>query len=72
MPWPPGRSGEAIRYSLHADLAGRLFERAVIDVGFDAPFVQPTEYVRGPDLLAFAGLDPAAVPTILLAYHMAP
>ncbi len=35
--------GAAVRYRVHADLAGRLFERAVIDVGFDAPFVQPTE-----------------------------
>jgi len=63
--------GAAIRYRVHADLAGRLFERAIIDVGFDAPFIQPVEHVRGPDLLAFADLDPVEVPTIPLAYHMA-
>ncbi len=63
--------GAAVRYRVQADLAGRLFERAVIDVGFDAPFVHPVEYVRGPDLLTFADLAPVAVPTIPLAYHVA-
>ncbi len=63
--------GAAIRYRVHADLAGRLFERAVIDVGFDAPFILPVERVRGPDLLTFADLDPVEVPAIPLAYHMA-
>jgi len=33
----------AVRYRVQADLAGRLFERAVIDVGFDAPFIHPVE-----------------------------
>jgi len=62
---------DALRYRVHADVAGRSFERAVIDVGFDAPFIQPVEHVRGPDLLAFADLDPVEAPTIPLAYHVA-
>ncbi len=63
--------GAAVRYRVRAELAGRLFEQVVVDVGFDALPIHAVERVRGPLLLAFAGLDPVEVPTIPLAYHVA-
>ncbi len=62
--------GAAVRYRVRAELAGRLFEQVVVDVGFDAP-PAVVERVRGTSLLAFAGLTPIEVPTISLAYHVA-
>lgn len=63
--------GVAVRYRVRTELAGRVFERVVVDVGFDAPRHYAVERVRGHGLLAFADLESPEVPTIPLAYHTA-
>jgi hypothetical protein len=67
----PGDDGGAVRYHVVAELAGRTFDVFVLDVGFDPPLGVEPERLRGPDLLAFAGIDPVDVPALPLAYAVA-
>jgi hypothetical protein len=62
--------GTAVRYHVETELAGRRFEPIRVDVGFNDPIAE-RETLRGPDLLAFAGIDPIEVPTIRLTQHIA-
>lgn len=61
----------AVRYHVSVELAGRPFEEAVVDVGFGDPLVFEPEFVRGPDLLTFAGIDPVEVPALPLDNQVA-
>lgn len=63
--------GSAVRYHVRVDLAGRRFEDFVVDVGFDALSGWGAEALVGPDLLAFAGIDPVVVPSLPLALQVA-
>lgn len=63
--------GASVRYRVRADLAGRLFEEFVLDVGFDFPAGWEPETLHGPDLLAFADLAPVEAPTLPLELHVA-
>lgn len=65
-------TGGAVRYRARAELAARLFEEVVIDVGFAGVLTgtQP-ELLRGPELLTFAGIEPAEVPALPLEQHLA-
>jgi len=69
------REGAAVRYHVHAELAGRTFERVVVDVGFSERPVDEThrrpELITAPDLLSFAGIAPITVPVISLEYQIA-
>jgi hypothetical protein len=56
----------AVRCRVRAELAGRLFENVVVDIGFSDPLGWAPERVRGSDLLAFAGIEPVEVPVISL------
>jgi hypothetical protein len=63
--------GAAVRYHVSSYLAGRRFEELTVDVGFgDPPPVTP-ERLRGPDLLSFAEIEAAEVPTLPLERHVA-
>jgi predicted nucleotidyltransferase component of viral defense system len=64
-------TGGAVRYRARAELAGRLFEEVVIDVGFAGVLTGTPELLRGPELLTFAGIEPAEVPTLPLEQHLA-
>jgi len=61
----------AVRYHVKADLAGRLFEAAVLDIGFMSPDHWQVEMLQVPNLLAFAELDAITVPVIPLPIHIA-
>jgi hypothetical protein len=63
--------GAAVRYRLRAELAGRLFEEVLVDVGFSPVMALGREQLRGLDLLEFAGISPIEVPAIPLAQHVA-
>jgi len=63
--------GAAVRYHVTAELDRRPFEYVTVDVGFgDPPLLEP-EVLRGPDLLGFADIPPAEVPTLPLEQHVA-
>jgi hypothetical protein len=58
--------GAAIRYHVSAELAGRIFDEFVLDVGFDPPADLEPDRLQGPDLLAFAGIDAVVVSALPL------
>lgn len=64
-------TGGAVRYWARAELAARLFEEVVVDVGFAGVLTGTPELLRGPDLLTFAGIEPAEVPALPLEQHLA-
>lgn len=67
----PEATGGAVRYRARAELAARLFEEVVIDVGFAGVLTGTPELLRGPELLTFAGIEPAEVPALPLEQHLA-
>jgi hypothetical protein len=69
------REGAAVRYHVHAELAGRTFEHVIVDVGFSERQAERpdrrAELITAPDLLGFAGIAPLVVPVITLDHHVA-
>lgn len=63
--------GAAVRYRVTAEVDGRPFEFATVDVGFGNPPPFEPDVLRGPDLLSFADIPPAQVPTLALEPHVA-
>jgi hypothetical protein len=64
-------TGGVVRYRARAELAARLFEEVVIDVSFAGLLTGTPERLRGPELLTFAGIEPAEVPALPLEQHLA-
>jgi len=63
--------GGGQRWRVTATLAGRVFERAVIDVAFSAVPVHAPDEVTTSNLLKFAGIDGVEVPTVGIEQHLA-
>lgn len=64
-------TGSAARYRVIARLAGRVFERVVVDVGFGSVGFDAADSITAPDLLGFAGIEPVTVPALSLELHVA-
>ncbi len=65
------QEGAALRYRARAELAGRLFDEVFVDIGFSDPLQWEPERLSGPDLLAFAEIEPAEVPALPLEQQVA-
>jgi predicted nucleotidyltransferase component of viral defense system len=63
--------GGGIRFRANALVAGRLFEQLLIDVGVGRAVFLPADRLAAPDLLDFAGIEPAHVPAAPLEQHLA-
>ena len=63
--------GSAVRYHVRADLAGRLFEEFLVDMGFDFPAGWEPDRLQGPDLLAFADIERVQAPSLPLELQIA-
>ncbi len=63
--------GGGQRWRVTATLAGRIFERAVIDVAFAAAPVHTPDPIATSNLLGFAGIDGVDVPTLGIEQHLA-
>lgn len=63
--------GAAVRYHVSAELAGRRFEDVIVDIGYGRSFIASPELLHGPELLAFAGIEPIEVPALPLEQHVA-
>jgi hypothetical protein len=62
--------GGGQRWRVAATLAGRIFERTVIDIAFAAAPVHGPDQVATSNLLAFAGIDGVEVPTLGIEQHL--
>jgi hypothetical protein len=61
----------AVRFQVTAELADRVFERFIVDVGFaDSPSWTP-DTIETSDLLSFAGIERIRVPALPLSFHLA-
>lgn len=67
---PPDRLGGSYRFKVTAVLAGRPFERFLLDVGIRKPGVAG-ETLRPLNYLSFADIDPIEVEAIPLELHVA-
>lgn len=63
--------GGGQRWRVTATLAGRVFERAVIDIAFAAAPVHAPEEIATSNLLEFAGVAGVQVPTLGIEQHLA-
>jgi hypothetical protein len=63
--------GITVRFRVTARLAGRVFERFHIDVGYDDPIIEPVEYLMPPAYLEFAGIEPTPIPCYPVSQHIA-
>ncbi|MBM3677035.1 MAG: nucleotidyl transferase AbiEii/AbiGii toxin family protein [Actinobacteria bacterium] len=61
----------AIRFHVTAELADRVFERFIVDVGFAASPSWTPDTVETSDLLSFAGIERIRVPALPLSQHLA-
>jgi Nucleotidyl transferase AbiEii toxin, Type IV TA system len=62
--------GGGERWAVDAVVAGRLFERVAIDIGFGEPVLEAETVVLS-GLLAFAGIPPTTVQAIAIEQHVA-
>jgi len=68
----PGVQYEGQRFRAECRLAGTLFGQAFgVDVAFGDPMLGEPEVVRGEDLLAFAGIEPAVMRLYPVETHLA-
>jgi hypothetical protein len=61
----------AIRFNVTAELAGRVFDQFVVDVGFADPVSWAPDTIETSDLLSFAGIERIRVPALPLSQHIA-
>jgi len=61
----------AVRFHVTAQLAGRTFERFLVDIAFSDTISWTPDTIHTSDLLAFAGIEPLALPAIPLPEHLA-
>jgi hypothetical protein len=61
----------AIRFHVTAELAGRVFDQFVVDIGFVDSISSEPEEIETSDLLSFAGIEPVRVPALPLPQHLA-
>lgn len=62
---------QATRFHVTAELAGRVFDQFVVDVGFVDSISARPEEIETSDLLSFAGIEPLRVPALPLPQHVA-
>ncbi|MBA2294092.1 MAG: nucleotidyl transferase AbiEii/AbiGii toxin family protein [Actinobacteria bacterium] len=61
----------AIRFHVTAELAGRVFDQFVVDVGFADSFSWTPDAIETSDLLSFADIERVRVPALPLPQHVA-
>lgn len=61
----------AVRFHVTGQLAGRTFEQFLVDIAFSETISWTPDTIHTSDLLAFAGIEPLALPAIPLPYHLA-
>jgi hypothetical protein len=62
---------QAVRFHVTAQLAGRVFDQFVVDVGFVDSISNNPDTIETSDLLSFAGIERIRVPALPLPQHIA-
>lgn len=62
---------QAIRFLVTSRVAGRIFERFHVDVGYKDPVLQPIEHLIPPNYLAFAEIETVRIPCYSIYQHIA-
>ena len=62
---------QGIHFNMRDELAERVFEQFIVDIGFGKPARSEPDRVRTSDFLSFAGIEPLELPAIPLAQHLA-
>ncbi len=62
---------QAIRFHVTAELAGRVFDQFVVDVGFTDSIPSTPDTIETSDLLTFAGIERIRIPALPLPHHIA-
>ena len=60
-----------VRFQVTARVAGRVFERFHVDVGFSDPLVHPVDYLIPPNYLGFAQIPAVEIPCYSIYQHIA-
>lgn len=68
---PEDRFGGSDRFRVTAELAGRSFDRFVMDIGFDSVSTDDVEILITRDSMAFAEVPRAAIKAVSLERHLA-
>ncbi len=66
-----GAEEHSIRFQVITRVAGRVFERFHVDVGFTDPLLQPIDHLTPPNFLAFAQIEAANIPCYSIYQHIA-
>lgn len=66
-----GALGGGFRCPVETHLAGRIFARFHLDIGFGDPVAGPFDWITGDAFLAFAGIPPARIAAYPLAQQFA-
>jgi hypothetical protein len=61
----------AVRFHVRAELAGRIFEQFIVDIGFTDRITWTPDTITTSNLLEFADIAPIEVPAVPLAQHVA-
>lgn len=66
-----GVGENSVRFQVIARVAGRIFERFHVDVGYADPLLQPIDYLIPPNFLDFAQIKAASIPCYSIYQHIA-
>jgi len=66
-----GAGEHSVRFQVISRVAGRIFERFHVDVGYTDPLLQPIDYLTPPNYLAFAQIEAASIPCYSIYQHIA-
>ncbi len=62
---------KAIRFRITSRLAGRVFERFHIDIGYGDPIFEAVDYLNPPNYLDFAEIETSLIPCYPVTQHIA-
>jgi hypothetical protein len=66
-----GADEHSVRFQVLSRVAGRIFERFHVDVGYMDPLLLPIDYLIPPNFLAFAQIKAASIPCYTIYQHIA-
>jgi len=66
-----GAGEHSVRFQVISRVAGRIFERFHVDVGYTDPLLLPIDYLTPPNYLAFAQMEAASIPCYSIYQHIA-